>query len=162
LESEDLWSVVQQCWRGFLEETIARAFAGHHQIVNAIASCHGGDEFTKEHNGLHCGIRKHFVPYFEEGGTQPAGVEVVSSLEGATMDAIELKYSVPDLLEEETGVSLKDLSEQELQFLQDHLEQGSALWEEVSGIYSAMSLGLETGSADEEDETDEEDEPCEI
>jgi hypothetical protein len=72
LEGEELWKLVTDCWQQFPEETIARAFAGHHQIVNAMASCDGGDEFTKEsgNGGLHCGIRRHYVPFFEEGATQ--------------------------------------------------------------------------------------------
>lgn len=59
LEADHLWEIVTKCWAEFPEHTMARACAGHHQIVNAIAKCEGGesgDEFDREHQGLHCGI----------------------------------------------------------------------------------------------------------
>lgn len=43
LEAEQLWKAVTKCWEEFPVEAIARAYAGHHQIVNAIAKCEGGD-----------------------------------------------------------------------------------------------------------------------
>jgi hypothetical protein len=64
LEGEELWHVGTKVWNEFPEETITRAYAGHHQIVNAIHAEEGGDKFQHAKEGLHCGIRKAFVPTF--------------------------------------------------------------------------------------------------
>ncbi len=46
LYSQDqLWEAIQDCWNSFPLDTIGRSYVMHHQAVNAIASCKGGDEF---------------------------------------------------------------------------------------------------------------------
>jgi len=80
LEGEQLWQYIKRVWETMKLTTIARTYAGHHQIVNAIVKCKGKDDFAKDHKGLHCGIRKMYVPYYEsENQEQPSGVEVFES-----------------------------------------------------------------------------------
>jgi hypothetical protein len=156
LEAEELWRVVEHCWASFPEETIARAYTGHHQIVNAIASCKGGDQFARQHHGLHAGIRKHCVPYFAENATTPSGVEMVESLDPSTMEmTTQLKYPKPNMDEESTGgITLSNLSLQELTVLHDNLPPGTELWNRVSAACAAIALGIQFDSEDEEEEED--------
>jgi hypothetical protein len=52
LEGEKLWDVCRKVWDEFPEETIARAYAGHRQIGNAIyAEEGGGDKFQQVKGG---------------------------------------------------------------------------------------------------------------
>jgi hypothetical protein len=51
LEGEKLWDVCRKVWDEFPEETIARAYAGHHQIFNAIYVEEGGDKFQQVKGG---------------------------------------------------------------------------------------------------------------
>ena len=82
-------------------ETIARAYLGHHQMVNAIARDRGRDDFARERGGLHCGIRNCCIPYFDsDNSTTPCGVEVIQSLEtdvNEEMEQKQLKYPTPDV-----------------------------------------------------------------
>jgi hypothetical protein len=55
-QGKQLWDIVKLAWERMGLDTIAQAYAGHHQIVNAIFKCKGGDDFTRQHKGLDCGI----------------------------------------------------------------------------------------------------------
>jgi hypothetical protein len=46
LEGEALWTTICSAWDKLPEETIARSYAGHHQLVCAIVDCEGGDDFV--------------------------------------------------------------------------------------------------------------------
>lgn len=136
LETEQLWTLVKKCWEDFPLDTIARAYSGHHQIVNAIAKCEGGDEFAREHQGLHCGIRKHCIPFYEnEGSTQPTGVEMIESME-LQRDVPELKYPTPEV----DQYPLDMLDEQELRCLVEGLPEDHDDWLEVNNAYAAAQL----------------------
>jgi hypothetical protein len=93
-------------------ETVARLYTGHHQIANAIADDEGGDAFVREKKALHCGIRKHCVPFYaSEEADEPSGVEMVKSIDYDGADTNGLRYQKPDI----TGLDMADhLSEQEL------------------------------------------------
>ena len=137
LETEQLWKVVTKCWEEFPAETIARAYAGHHQIVNAIAKCEGGDQFAREHQGLHCGIRKHCFPFYNEGSDTPSGVEMIESMERSTVPP--LKYNKPDVSE----CVLDELEEQELRCLVEHLPEDHEDWLEANNAYAAAQIEAE-------------------
>jgi hypothetical protein len=80
-------------------ETIARAYHGDHQVVNAIEHDKGGDDLAREKKALHFGIRKHCVPYNDsEGAEEPSGVEKIQRIdcEGGKGLAIDgLRYGKP-------------------------------------------------------------------
>jgi hypothetical protein len=46
LQGEQVWDIVKLAWERMGLDTIARAYAGHHQIVNAIFKCKGGNDFA--------------------------------------------------------------------------------------------------------------------
>jgi hypothetical protein len=77
---------------------VARAYVGHHQMVNAIAQDQGRDDFARKRGGLHCGIRNCCIPYFDsDNSTTPCGVEVVQSLESDINEEMDQKKTqVPD------------------------------------------------------------------
>lgn len=94
LQGEELWSAMQKCWNAFPEETIARSFLHHHQMVNAIIRFKGEDSFAEEHKGLHCNVRKHFVAHCDENATIPSGAQMAESLDDAT-DMSDMQHAKP-------------------------------------------------------------------
>jgi hypothetical protein len=56
LQGEQICNIVKLAWGRMGLDTIARAYTGHHQIVNAIFKCKGVDDFAQQHKGLYCGI----------------------------------------------------------------------------------------------------------
>ena len=112
-------------------------------MVNAIIRHKGGDQFAKEHRGLHCGIRKHCVPYYDnDESTAPSGVEIVEILEGAA-DMSGMRYHKP--LEGDLP-ALSNLALNQLEFLLSHLvEDVDGEWNEVS-----EAIAIRIGEAEEE------------
>jgi hypothetical protein len=133
LEGEQLWQIVTKCWESLLVETIGCSYVAHHQIVNAIAKCKGGDDFVRSRGGLHCGVRKVCIPYYEnDESTDPVGVEVIATVDpddDVATAAAELKYSKPDVPELQMS---KELSPQELNVLFENLPEDSPSWEKVA------------------------------
>jgi hypothetical protein len=126
LQGEQLWDIVKLAWERMGLDTIARAYAGHHQIVNAIFKCKGGDDFTRQHKGLHCGIQKMFVPYYDrENQVEPSGVEVIESLGEIEIDGDGLKYAKPDV----SGLDFAEyLTLQELDILMEYMPTECPEW----------------------------------
>ena len=82
LQGEELWQTVDKCFDTYPEETIARSFLHHNQVVSAMLSCNGSDGFMKESRFLHYGVRKIVQPFYEnEGDEKPSGVQVIETLE---------------------------------------------------------------------------------
>ena len=92
--------MVQNAWEEFSEETVARAYFGHHQYMNAMMHNNGGNWHMKDKGRLYANIRKCTVPYLlSEESTEPTGVEVIETL--AKEDVVDyqssgLKYQTPD------------------------------------------------------------------
>jgi hypothetical protein len=132
LRQEQLWAIMQKVWEDLPLETIARAYAGHHQIVNGIARCNGGDEFAKEKGGLHFGVRKHCVPFFaNEQATTPSGVTMVSCYDNIHGDlaCAGLKYENTDV----SSLAFSDyLNQQEKDLLVQHLPPETGGWVELA------------------------------
>ena len=62
LKSEQLHSTVMQVWDDETNrEAMARAFAGHHQVVSAIMEDEGDNKYYSGGKGLSFGVRKAFV-----------------------------------------------------------------------------------------------------
>jgi len=145
LEGEQLWDTVLAAWESLPEETIARAYTGHHQIVNAIASCQGGDDFVRAKNGLSFGIRKHCVPYFKDGdATTPSGVTLVTEPVDDANEAIQrsgLKWDKPDL----TNHRMEDVVQKNvLEFLYNNLEIDDEPWGNVAAALWMLDEQTET------------------
>ena len=130
--SDELWNAVKNVWDSFPNETIARAYTSHHQIVNAIHQCKGGDEFAKEKNGLHFGVRKLCVPYWENNppnpGEKPAGVMVLDHNADSAEDALSrsnLKYPTPDV---STFLPHEYLSSTQFEVLLRYMDEAAPLY----------------------------------
>jgi hypothetical protein len=131
LEGEQLWQYVKRVWEKMKLSTTAQTYAGNHQIVNAIVKCKGNDNFAKDQKGLHCGICKIYIPYYEsENQEQPSGMKVFESND--PVDARSLKYEMPDVF----GYSCEDiaklLSQQELEVIMDDLPTDCPEWQQYS------------------------------
>lgn len=86
-----IWTHARAVWNGLDTTVIARAFAGHHQVVSAIRAHDGTNDFLRENGGIHFGVRQHYI-------TDNSGVEGVESHELIVdPDAAALKYSPPTM-----------------------------------------------------------------
>jgi len=140
LEGEQLWQYIKRVWETMKLTTIARTYAGHHQIVNAIVKCKGKDDFAKDHKGLHCGSRKMYVPYYEsENQEQPSGVEVFESCD--PVDARNLKYETPDVSGHSSEDIAKLLNQQELHVIMNDLPTDCPEWQWYSVAHLLQELG---------------------
>ncbi len=152
LQTEQLWDFIQTCWNEFPLETVAHAYAGHHQIVNAIARDEGGDAFVREKKVLHFGIRKHCIPFFEGKNTEVAtGVELVDCLEyDGEPSACNLRYNIPDVSE----LDMADfLNEQELHCLGNHLDNQQPEWFHIQNAIFQQRLAEEEETCDGDDQS---------
>ena len=107
-----------------------------HQVVNGIIKSKGGDDFVMEH-GLHMDIRKNCVPFFEEDGAEPTGVEVVMSIDRDCTGA-RFRYPTPD---PSTLPSLECLNFGELTFLEDVLDEDDPAMDDVLAAIDAKMTG---------------------
>jgi hypothetical protein len=53
-----LWAAVQKAWKEFPLDVIGRSYVMHHQVVNAIVDCKGGDGFLRAKSYFHANIRE--------------------------------------------------------------------------------------------------------
>ena len=78
LEGDELNEAVMEVWRNKdNREAISRAFAGHHQIVNAVLECKGDNKYLSNSKGLSFGVRKHYFP--TEDGEGVVSVDMLLS-----------------------------------------------------------------------------------
>ena len=120
LKGEQLNQCVTKVWNDENNRTaMARAFAGHHQIVNAILHHNGDNSYLTKKGGLSFGVRKSFV--CDEDGN---GVIPIEYQEEDTQTAVRkaMKYPEPKLtdlpkkpvLREEMVALLKEYMEVDL------------------------------------------------
>ena len=104
LKGEELYNAVTKAWED--EKNIlamARAFAGHHQIVSAILHHKGDNAYLSEKGGLSFGVRKCFVPDIEGTGVVAIPLAPENIAETATgsfiidQEVTKMKYSTPTL-----------------------------------------------------------------
>ena len=88
----------QACLGDLSLDVIARSYVMHHEVVNAIASCEGGDDFLRAKSYFHPNVRKCCVTTVDEEGF-PNGVEVVTALEESIdiVDRRDFVYHKPDV-----------------------------------------------------------------
>ena len=53
LDADEIWKYAHTAFNNFPLDVIARSYANHHQIVNAIFHDEGRDDFTRAKNALH-------------------------------------------------------------------------------------------------------------
>jgi hypothetical protein len=144
---DQLWEAIQDCWNAFPLDTIGRSYVMHHQVVNAIASCQGGDQFLRDKSYFHANVRKCCVSTVDEEG-RPTGVEVFTALEESTdIDTPTRKfvYSKPDV----SAYDPSSLTEPELDLLYQETPVDRALFGGIAQAWAVIQL--EDASSDEED-----------
>jgi hypothetical protein len=110
----------------------------HHQVVNAIASCEGGDAFLREKSYFHANVRQCFVSTVDEEG-RPTGVEVVTALE----ETIDLDTPTRKFVYHQPDVSSYDpslLTEAELDVLCQELPSDHPVFGPISQVWAVNQL----------------------
>ena len=75
---DELRAAVEKCWREISLDSLARGYVQHGQIASALIECEGGDDFVRNHGGLHHNVRNcSCVTVCDDNGTS-VGVEMVS------------------------------------------------------------------------------------
>ena len=123
-------------WEEMPNEVLARAYALHHQIVNAMIVSNGKNDFLYEKGGLHFGCRKQFIVDEDGGGVHYIPVD--NDLDEPDTIRVEndgkLKYQRPNI---STYLAGTYLNEQPRNWLISGMELGSmseeaeVSWEEV-------------------------------
>jgi hypothetical protein len=132
---DQLWPAIQLCWKEFPLDTIARSYIMHHQVVNAIASCEGSDEFLREKCSFHANVRKCCVSRVDEEG-RPNGVEVVTALAPVNFDSRKFVYPQPDVSAYDPSL----LTEAELDLLFKETPADHALFGGISQAWAVNQL----------------------
>ena len=122
LEGDEINACVQQAWQQMPKTTISRAYLHHHQTVSAIVP-----------GGLHCGVRCHSLPLFDEEGTSAIGIYVAEEPMGLDVDEqleenanqSTWKYPIPNVSDVDI---ITNLNRGELRFFYDSLSRQSQLW----------------------------------
>lgn len=103
LELDDIWDMTTSSYDDLPREKIARSFAKHHQVVNAIYGSNGRDDFARDKKAMHFGARKHFLPYyhkFPNGDRKVVGVVSVDNMDCVSSEEKQkrqLRYPTPDV-----------------------------------------------------------------
>jgi hypothetical protein len=150
LYSQDqLWGAIQDCWNSFPLDVISRSYVMHHQVVNAIASCEGGDDFLRAKSYFHANVRQCCVSTVDEEG-RATGVEVVTALEESIdIDTPTRKfvYHKPDV----TSYHPSSLTEAELELLFKETPADHPLFDGIAQAWGMKELAND--SSDEEEDT---------
>ena len=103
LSGTELWREVQRAFMLLPLDNVAKAFLAHHQVVNAIASCRGGDDYAKtpQESGLHFGLGPKVRTQYDKK-FQPVGVAL--TYDGVANASNGLKYKKPDVSSIDIGV----------------------------------------------------------
>jgi hypothetical protein len=138
LSQDQLWDVIQGCWNAFPLDVIVRSYVMHHQVVNAIASCQGGDQFLRDKSYFHANVRKCCVSTVDDDGC-PTGVEVVTALEQSIdtdLDSRKFVYRKPDV----SAYDPSSLTESELELLFKEVPVDHPLFGPISQAWAANQL----------------------
>ena len=103
LSGTELWREVQRAFSMLPLDNVAKAFLAHHQVVNAIASCRGGDDYAKtpQESGLHFGLGPRVRTQYDKQ-FQPVGVAL--TFDGVDNASNGLKYEKPDVSRIDIGL----------------------------------------------------------
>jgi hypothetical protein len=136
LSQDQLWNTIKLTWESFPLDTIARSYVMHHQVVSAIASCKGSDDFLRDKSYFHANVRKCCVSTMEEG--RPTGVEVVTALEESIdiVDRREFVYHKPDV----SSYDPASLTEAELDLLYQETPVNHPLFGGISEAWAVKQL----------------------
>ena len=128
LENDEINRCVQRAWNELPNTTISRAYLHNHQIAAAIVKDNGGDNFMIERGGLHCGVRCHATPLYDEEGRRQIGIYVAEEIIEEEGERRPWKYQIPDVRDCDI---LSYLNRSELRFLHDNIDHETQLWTEI-------------------------------
>lgn len=119
LKGDQLHETVMKVWRDRTNtQALARAFAGHHQIVETIRKCDGDNKFLTEKGGLSFGVRRTYIRNEEGTGVVPITIAPQNDLETRTGQLLNqqqitgLKHAPPkanELSKAELTTEMKDM-----------------------------------------------------
>jgi hypothetical protein len=137
---DQLWAAIQLTWASFPLDVISRSYVMHHQVVNAIASCKGGDGFMREKNYFHANVRKCCVSTVDPSNGTPTGVEVVTALEESidtdVADTRKFVYHKPDVRSYDPA----SLTEAEIDLLYQEMPVDHPLFGGISEAWALKQL----------------------
>lgn len=138
LEGDEINNCVQRAWNELQNTTLCRTYLHHHQIAAAIVRDNGGDDFMQEGGGLHCGVRRHSTPLYDEEGKKAIGIYVMEEDIDETIDEQleKWKYKIPDVSHLDPLTVLLDC---ELRFLHKNLPRTSELWSIIDQHFVATT-----------------------
>ena len=125
LQGEQLYQTVMKVWNNSKNtQAIARAFAGHHQIVETIRQNKGDNKFLTEKQGLTFGVRRTFIRNAEGDGVvlvNRAPENETETAQGAVLNENArrgLKHTAPNPLE----LQLANLTSNMKDMLLEHMD----------------------------------------
>ena len=125
LKGEQLHNTVNKVWHDERNKlAMARAFAGHHQIVTSIMKHKGDNNYLSEKGGLSFGMWKVFIRNEEGGGVQLitlAAEREDQTLQGQILrQQRQLKYEKPAVAELQRASLTKEMREILLEHMDPH------------------------------------------
>ena len=127
LRGEQLHKAVMNVWHDKRNElAMARAFAGHHQIVSSIMNYKGDNNYLFEKGGLSFGIRKTFIGNEEGNGVIPVTLAPDTdeeTLQGQILHQMKkhkLKYEKPAVSVLEKAQMTKEMRELFCELMDPH------------------------------------------
>ena len=145
---DELWAAVKKCWHNFPLDSLARGYVRHAQMASALVACNGGDDFVREHGGLHYNIRICCATVCGEDG-KPMGVEVLTCYDDSEEEEDDdknnnqkLRYEKPNV-EEVVKENLQRMTSSEVYTLFHELPQEHPWFNDVMDAFLAFEASME-------------------
>jgi len=134
LSGTELWREVQRAFNLLPLDNIAKAFLAHHQVVNAIAHCRGGDDYAKtsQQSGLHFGLGTRCRTQYDKN-FEPVGVAL--TYDGAADASNGLKYEKPDV----SSIDMQLLTHLELKALKQAFDKEMIPYGIFRNVFDSIS-----------------------
>ena len=155
LQGEELYRLVKKVF--FNSDNLpalARAYAGHHQIVCAVLECEGGNEYLSKRKGMSFGIRKSYMTSADGEGVMmvPEPVMDGESLSDQILMDRQLKYKPPDIRQltkgKLSGEMIRIIRENaEVERMSDEVRE---FWEELEESNAAVAAVAEQEASESE------------
>ena len=136
LNGAELWREVQRAFNLLPLDNIAKAFLAHHQVVNAIAYCRGGDDYAKtsQQSGLHFGLGPRCRTQYDKN-FEPVGVAL--TYDGVANASNGLKYDKPDV----SSIDMQLLTHLELKAMKQAFDKEMIPYGIFSNVFDSISKG---------------------
>ena len=141
LKGEELNKTVNKVWNDESNtQAIARAFAGHHQIVETIRRHEGDNKFLSQRGGLSFGVRRTFIRDEDGTGVIPITMAPRLDIETRTGHLLNdhqvagLKYPIPNVKELTKADLTKEMKDMLMELMDPALmsDELHEVWYEIS------------------------------